>query len=86
MALAAAKATDVRSVIIGTDGLNGLMDRADEPLSDGSLQGGLEQFEEDPRYLANPSLLHKRLTVIGDGNGRLRDDTTMILIRRKGEA
>ena len=77
---------DVESVIIGTDGLNDLIDRADEPLSDGARQGGLEQFIEEPRYVSNPSLVHKRLVVIGDGNHRLRDDATLILIRRKGDA
>lgn len=77
---------DVRSVIIGTDGLNDLIERADEPLAGGERQGGLEQFEEDPRFLLNPSLVHKRLVVIGEGNGRLRDDATLVLIRRKGGA
>lgn len=73
----------VRSVIIGTDGLNDLIARADQPLADGQRQGGLEQFEEDPRFVSNPSLVHKRLVVIGEGNGRLRDDATLVLIRRK---
>ncbi len=74
----------VRSLIVGSDGLNDLLDGAKRTLKDGSLQGGLEQFERDPRYARNPSLLQKRLAVIGDLNGRLRDDTTMVFIRGEG--
>ena len=74
---------DVKSLVIGTDGLNDLIDHADEVLMDGGRQGGLEQFEEDGRYLLNPSLVQKRLIVIGDGHGHLRDDTTLVVIRRK---
>jgi hypothetical protein len=77
---------DVRSVIIATDGATDLISRADQPLADGSRQGGIDQFEEEPRYIRNPSLMHKRLVVIGEGNGRLRDDTTLALIRRRGGA
>jgi len=74
---------DVKSVVIGTDGVSDLIDGADTPLSDGEPQGGLEQFLEDPRYVTNPSLVHKRLIVIGDAHGRLRDDTSLVVIRRK---
>ena len=82
--LFAGATADVETVIIGTDGLTDLIERAEEPLSDGQRQGGLEQFEVEPRYITNPSLVHKRLVVIGEGHGRLRDDATLILIRRTG--
>lgn len=74
----------LESLVIGTDGLVDLMERADEPLNDGTRQGGIEQFERENRFITNPTLLHKKLVVIGEGHGRLRDDTTMVLIRRIG--
>jgi hypothetical protein len=74
---------EVLTLAIGTDGVADLIDRAGESLPDGQLPRGLDQFEDDPRYLKNPSLMHKRLIVLGDGHGRLRDDTTLALIRRK---
>jgi hypothetical protein len=73
----------LRSLLIGTDGVADLAGRALEALDDGSLPGGPEQFERDPRYGRNPSLLQKRLVVLGERNRRLRDDTTMVLVRRR---
>lgn len=75
---------DLESLVIGTDGLVDLMQSADQSLHDGSRQGGLEQFERENRFITNPTLVHKKLVVIGEGLGRLRDDTTMVLIRRIG--
>ncbi len=75
----------LRSLAIGTDGLADLVGRASEPLRDGTLQGGLDQFEQGELYLRNPSQLHKRLTVIGEVNRRLPDDTTLALIRGEGQ-
>ena len=72
---------EVRSLLVGTDGLADLVARADEPLRDGGRQGGLEQFETGPLVLRNGSQVHKRLTVIGELNRRLRDDTTLALLR-----
>ncbi len=73
----------VRSLAIATDGALDLLARADEALDGGAPQRGLDQFEDDPVYLKNPSLLQKRLVVIGERNARLRDDTTVALVRRR---
>jgi hypothetical protein len=74
---------DVRSLVIATDGALDLMRRADDPI-DGARQGGLEQFTGDARYAKNPSLLRKRLAVIGALHGRLPDDTTIAVLTRRG--
>ena len=73
----------LRSLIIGTDGLGELEARQYEPLSDGRLSGGLQQLADDPKTLANPSLVHKRLCALGERHRRLRDDTTLVVIRRR---
>jgi hypothetical protein len=73
----------LESLVIATDGALELLSQAGAPLKDGSCAGGLAALEHDDRYLRNPSLLHKRLVVIGDVNQRLRDDTSLVLIRRK---
>jgi hypothetical protein len=75
---------EIGSVIIATDGAHELEERQGEILKDGSAQGGLSAFAREMRYLSNPSLLHKRLVVIGEVNGRLKDDTTVAMIRRRG--
>ncbi len=71
------------SLVIATDGALDLLARATEPLVDGTLQGDLVPFTQEARYVQNPSLLQKRLVVIGERNKRLRDDTTVALIRRR---
>ncbi len=75
----------VSSILISTDGAAELVSRADEPLSNGEKAGGLEQFETGPAILADPSALQKRLLVLARVHHRLRDDTTMVLIRRDGD-
>ena len=75
----------LRSLIIATDGASELVARQSRPLTDGTTVGGLEPFETESRYVRNPSLLHKRLVVIGDRHRCLFDDTTLVLIRRKEE-
>jgi len=77
---------ELSSLVIGTDGLVDLLARAAEPLKDGAPQGGLEQFEKGALYLKNPVQVQKRLTVIGDLNRHLSDDTTLALIRREEAA
>lgn len=74
---------DLRTLAIGTDGVADLIAGAGEPLPDGQLPGGLEQFETQDRFVRNPCLVHKRLVVLGDGHARLRDDTTLALVRRR---
>jgi hypothetical protein len=51
-------------------------------LRSGEIQGPVAQFERDPRYLRNPSLVQKRLAVIGDRHRRLPDDTSLVVMRR----
>jgi len=75
-------AAEVRTLLIGTDGLVDLMQRAHEPLASGEPQGGLAQFEIDDGLLKGPLLLQKRLVVLGETNRRLRDDTTVVVVRR----
>ena len=72
----------VQTLLVGTDGLVDLMQRAHEPLKNGEPQGGLAQFEVDDALFKSPLLLQKRLVVIGEANRRLRDDTTVIVLRR----
>lgn len=76
---------DVVSLIIGTDGVGDLIARQGEVLPDGSVVGGLRALESDDRYVRNPSLLQKRLITLGDVHRRLRDDTSIAVIRRRGE-
>jgi hypothetical protein len=77
----ACASAEIASILLATDGALDLMRRADEPI-DGAPQGGLDQFTRDARYARNPSLLKKRLTVIGALHGRLRDDTTIAVLTR----
>lgn len=74
--------TDVRSIVVATDGVLELRERAHEPLRDGTPQDGLEQFEHNDRFVENPTLLQRRLVALGGVNHRLHDDTTVALIRR----
>ena len=71
------------SLLVATDGALDVIEHSEKPVSDGTIQGGLDRFGSDPRYAANPSLLQKRLVVLGDRQGRLHDDTTVAVIRRK---
>ncbi len=71
----------LRSIVLGTDGLVDLLAPA-PPLRDGQPQGDLGQFERELPISRNPSLVQKRLVVIGELNRRLRDDTTLVVVRR----
>ena len=75
---------DVRSVLVGTDGAAELVSPsgADDRLRDGTRRGDLAQFEH-ARYAKNPSLLQKRLTVLGESAASFRDDTTIALVLRR---
>jgi hypothetical protein len=72
---------EVESLIIATDGALELEARRDEPMRDGLPQGGLEALTKVAG--ANPSLVHKRLNAIGAVAGRLRDDTSVVVVRRR---
>src|SRR5207237_749080 len=73
---------DLTSILLATDGALDLIRTAAEPI-DGAAQGGLDQFTRDLRYARNPSLVKKRLTVIGTLHGRLHDDTAIALLTRR---
>ncbi len=72
----------VETLMIGTDGLLDLDRTPDVPLIDGDPQGGIEQFEADASLLSNAGRLQHRLALLGDTNRRMRDDTTVIVVRR----
>ncbi len=71
----------IDTILIATDGARDLQARATQTLRDGAV-GDVAQFEDDDRYLNNPSLLQKRLRRLGDTEGLLPDDTTIALLRR----
>jgi hypothetical protein len=76
---------DIDSLLIGTDGVGDLIAHAKDVLPDGSCVGGLHALETDERYVRNASLLQKRLIILGEVHRYLRDDTSIAVIRRRGE-
>lgn len=62
----------LQSLLIGTDGLDGL--------------GSLAELESEPRYAKNPTLLQRRFVVLGERERAFSDDATALLIQRRGEA
>jgi len=94
-------ATDeVKTILIATDGAKDLMQKAEREicvLGKPEQVKGLIQFEQEERYMKNPTLLQKRLFQLNAERvaidwerkevkkleGILSDDTTIILIRRK---
>ena len=60
---------DVEVVAVATDGL-------------APVAATLASLASDPRYVANPSLLRKRLVVLSDG-GTFSDDATVAVVRRR---
>lgn len=74
---------ELASLLIATDGATELLGDG-APLRDGGAVR-LGDLEADPRYAASPSALHRRLVSLGDVHGRLRDDTTVAVIRRREE-
>lgn len=72
----------VETMMIGTDGLLDLERTPDLPLKDGDRQGGIEQFEEDASLISTAGRLQRRLSILGDTNHRMRDDTTVVVVRR----
>jgi len=47
--------------------------------TDGARQVALDELLRDPKYLANKTLLHRRLNALG---GQLIDDTSIVMVRR----
>jgi hypothetical protein len=91
---------DLQSLILASDGAQELIAKADREINIlGKLEkvGGLNQFEQEERYLKNPSLLQKRLCQLNTermiidweerevrkSEGILSDDTTIVLMRRR---
>jgi len=89
---------DIESLIIGTDGTIDLAEAADKNIPGrDELVGPLSQFWENDLFFRNPDALRRRLAVINSdvsrplweerriqrSSGLLRDDTTIVSIRRK---
>lgn len=89
----------VKTLLIGTDGLKYLIDAAEQNIpGKQELVGPVSQFWEDDCYFANEFMITRKLVLINrdylnidwvkrrlaEECGRLRDDTTLVVIRRKG--
>ncbi len=89
----------VQSLLIGTDGVVDLVAVSDRALPGKSeWVGGVEQFWQQDRYFANPDMVRRRLALINrevvqpdwenqtlvKHPGLLRDDTTLVVVRRVG--
>ncbi|MDO8599746.1 MAG: protein phosphatase 2C domain-containing protein [bacterium] len=90
--------TEVDSLLLGTDGVDDLIAVADRKLpGKDEPVGPLAQFWADDRFFRNPDMVRRRLTLINRESvraehgglvresGLLRDDTTLITIRRRKE-
>lgn len=82
---------EVRSVLIGSDGVADLIAAAEMPLPvSGTPLGPLSQFWEEDRFINNPDMIRRRLALANrehvEGGlmkgGLLHDDTTILLVRR----
>ena len=76
------RARAVSTIALATDGACELESMEGEALRDGSRIESIAALAGDPRFRKNPSLLAKRLFAIGDVNGRLADDTTIVVLAR----
>jgi hypothetical protein len=89
---------DVESLIIGTDGVVDLAAAAEKNIPGrNEVVGPLSQFWESDLFFKNPDALRRRLAIVNSdvakpdweekhvqrSNGLLRDDTTLVVIRRK---
>ena len=72
----------LNNIKIGSDGIEVLNRRADEPFKNEQLQGGIDQFDT-PRYATIRTALQKRLTVISLLNKRGADDMSLVTIQRR---
>lgn len=73
-------AADLRSLTIGSDGALELARSSSTTLATGEAFGGLALFEGDARFVANPSLAHKRIAALGAAAPE--DDCSVVVIRR----
>ena len=92
---------DLRSFLLGTDGVGELLRCAEQPLPGRTeLLGPLSQFWREDRYFANPHAVSRRLAVVNQErqqpdwaarrvvrqHGLLADDTTVVVGRRRALA
>lgn len=90
----------LESFLIGSDGVSDLINSAVKPLpGKEELVGPIDQFWQDERYFQNPDAVRMRLSLVNQStqrinwqeqrvekfNGHLRDDTTLVVGRRKVE-
>lgn len=82
---------ELDSILLGTDGVEDLIRVADRSIP-GTKEpvGPIEQFWRDDRFFHNPDALRRRLARISSAAagpvripGLLRDDTTLVVIRRR---
>ncbi|MDX2270578.1 MAG: protein phosphatase 2C domain-containing protein [Cyanobacteriota bacterium] len=88
----------LHSLLIGTDGVNDLLSKADHPLPGRHDRVGfISQFWQEDRYFQNPQMLQRHLNLINRDvtvpdwaarqlirhSGLLPDDTTLIVLRQK---
>ena len=89
---------DIKSILIGTDGVDDLCNSSDKTLPGKTeIIGELSQFWMADAYFTNPYAVQRRLALINristrydpatgrirQDSGRLSDDTTFIVLRRK---
>lgn len=90
--------SQLRSLLLGTDGVQDLISAADRPLPGKSeTVGTISQFWNDDQYFLNPDQIRRRLALINRDictpdwqkqslnreRGLLPDDTTLIVIRQR---
>ncbi len=90
----------ITSVLIGTDGVINLKQKANVPMPGSTeLVGPISQFWTDDRYFRNPDMVRRKLTLLHRtvlrpdwdaqrldvSRGLLPDDTTLVAIRRRKE-
>jgi hypothetical protein len=78
-------ASEVQSIVLGTDGALELDAVADRPIQGrAEAVGPLSQFWSDDRVFRNADMVRRRFAVINRGpRGLLSDDTTLVVVRRK---
>jgi hypothetical protein len=86
----------IRTALLGTDGAIDLLESSSRQIPAGGEVGPLSRFWEDDRYFRNPDAVRRRLALINRSvtrpvwkeqrlereGGLLRDDTTVIVVRR----
>ncbi|MBW4521841.1 MAG: protein phosphatase 2C domain-containing protein [Scytolyngbya sp. HA4215-MV1] len=92
---------EVQSMVIGSDGVQDLIAAAERPLPGrAEWVGALDQFWLDDRYFRNPDQIRRRLALMNREvakpdwqrqqmnreSGLLPDDTTLVVLRRKGRS